>query len=549
MKTRKFWISLLLIFALCVSLMSSAALAEDVDTGEDTGSEGEETVVEEGDGDKAPAEGGEDGGDPFGEGSDPSGEGSDPSGEGSDPSGEGDKTDGEGDKTDGEGDEEKDEEKKDPEATSSVTPLSTIYYYKNGAGMSGDKSYSVKPEPDQVILYSSKTGASASLYFSFSASDASDPSKGGTLVISDSGNKSTLESLPAGPYSMEFRFKDAPSVSGSFYVFLSASLNSSRHVKNSGAPITVTITDKPDSVIIADSSSLAGGQYLSEGSDYSFAGNTLTITSACLDSLCSDTETLTKYVAFVVNYNGTNMAAPLPITLLPAPSIDPAETSWKRGTDKSVTVKPDIVNAYLDGAAIGASSFTASGTNLTVKASAIASFAWGEHTLSVDTSAGSVSAKVTIEPSLGYSSSTGNQHAKGGSNSIIFIASDPVSKVYVNGTEISSEHYTISDGKNITLKASYLNTLKADTTYTITVTVSNNGKTADVSSSFKITSGGSSGGSGGSSGGSGGSSGGSGSSSGTAPATGDSTPVLWIALLILSGFGCAAVLPRLRKEN
>ena len=544
MKTRKFWISLLLIFALCVSLMSSAALAEDVDTGEGTGSEGEETIVEEGDGDKTPAEGGEDGGDPSGDDSgEPSGE------EGGESSGEeGGKTDGEGDdKTDGEGDDKKDqeEEKKDPEVTSSVTPLSTIYYYKNGAGMSGDKSYSVKPEPEQVVLYSSKTGASASLYFSFSAADASDPSQGGTLVISESGNKSTLESLPAGPYSMEFRFKDAPSVSGGFNVFLSASLNSSKHVKNSGAPITVTITDKPDTVVIADSASLSGGKYLSEGSDYSFAGNTLTITSACLDSLCSDTETLTKYVAFVVNYNGTNMAAPLPITLLPAPSIDPAETSWKRGTDKSFTVKPDIVNAYLDGAAIGASSFTASGTNLTVKASAIASYAWGEHTLSVDTSAGSVSAKVTIEPSLGYSSSTGNQHAKGGSNSIIFIASDPVSKVYVNGTEISSEHYTISDGKNITLKASYLNTLKADTSYTITATVSNNGKTADVSSSFKITSGGS----GGSSGGSGGSSGGSGSSSGTAPATGDSTPVLWIALLILSGCGCAVVLPRLRKEN
>ena len=74
-----------------------------------------------------------------------------------------------------------------------------------------------------------------------------------------------------------------------------------------------------------------------------------------------------------------------------------------------------------------------------------------------------------------------------------------------------------------------------------------------MSSSFKITSGGSSGGSGGSSSGgdssSGGSSSGSGSSSGKAPATGDSSPALWIALLILSGCGCAVVLPRLRKEN
>ena len=532
MKTTKFLISLLLLFALCLSLMSSAALAEEVGSGDEGGNE---TIVDEG---------GDEGGDPSGEegGTVPGEEGGDPSGEGSDPAGEG------GDKTDGEGDEEKkDEEKKDPDPISSVTPLSTIYYYKSGSGMSGDKSFTVKPEPEQVILYSAK--GSAALYFSFAPSDPSDPAQGGTLTISESGNKSTFESLPAGAYSLEFRFKDAPSVTGSFYIFLSASLNNSTHVKGSGTPITASITDKPDRVIMADSDSLAGGQTLSEGSDYSFAGNTLTITSACLDSFGSDSETVTKYVAFVVNYNGSSMAAPFPITILPPASIDPSDVSWKRGTDKSFTVKPDIISSSLDVAAIGASSYTASGTNLTVKASAISSLTWGVHTLTVKTSAGDTSAKITIEPSLGYASSTGNQHAKGGSGNIIFIASDPVSKVYVNGTEISSEHYTISDGKNITLKASYLNTLKADTTYTITATVSNNGSTTDVSSSFKITSGGSGGGS--SSGGSssGGSSSGSGSSSGKAPATGDSSPALWIALLLLSGCGCAVVLPRLRKEN
>ena len=541
MKTTKFLISLLLLFAMCLSLMSSAALAEEVGAGEDGGNE---TIVEEG-GEEGGTSG-EDGCDPSGEGGEGSGESGEAPGEGGEGSGES----GEGDKTDGEGEEEKkDEEKKDP-PSSSVTPLSTIYYYKSGSGMSGDKSFSVTPEPEQVILYSAK--GSAALYFSFSPSDPSDPAQGGTLTISESGNKSTFESLPAGAYSLEFRFKDSPSVTGSFYIFLSASLNNSTHVKGSGSPITVSITDKPDKVIMADSNSLAGGQTLSEGSDYSFAGNTLTITSACLDSFGSDSETVTKYVAFVVSYDGSNMAAPFPITILPPASIDPSDTAWKRGTDKSFTVKPDIVSASLDGAAIGASSYTASGTNLTVKASAISALTWGAHTLTVKTSAGDVSAKITIEPSLGYASSTGNQHAKGGSGNIIFIASDPVSKVYVNGTEISSEHYTISDGKNITLKASYLNTLKADTSYTITATVSNNGSTTDVSSSFKITSGGSSGGSGGSSSGgssSGGSSSGSGSSSGKAPATGDSSPALWIALLILSGCGCAVVLPRLRKEN
>ena len=112
---------------------------------------------------------------------------------------------------------------------------------------------------------------------------------------------------------------------------------------------------------------------------------------------------------------------------------------------------------------------------------------------------------------------------------ITFIASDPISRVYVNGAELSAEHYTL-DGKNVTLKASYLNTLKADAAYTITVTVTNNGNSADVSSSFKILSGGP------------------GGSSGAAPQTGDGEVYLWAALLLFSVGGCALLLPRLRRE-
>ena len=121
MKTTKFLISLLLLFAMCLSLMSSAALAEEVGAGDEGG---DETIVEEG----------------SGEG----GEGSGESGEGSGESGE----------APGEGEEEKkDEEKKDPEPASSVTPLSTINYYKGGSGMGGDKSFSLRRMPRLQNLY------------------------------------------------------------------------------------------------------------------------------------------------------------------------------------------------------------------------------------------------------------------------------------------------------------------------------------------------------------------------------------------------------------
>ena len=47
MKTTKFLISLLLLFAMCLSLMSTAALAEEVGAGDEGG---DETIVEEGSG-------------------------------------------------------------------------------------------------------------------------------------------------------------------------------------------------------------------------------------------------------------------------------------------------------------------------------------------------------------------------------------------------------------------------------------------------------------------------------------------------------------------
>ena len=419
------------------------------------------------------------------------------------------------------------DEEKDPEAPGSVTntdgsALSTIYYYKGGAGMGGDRSFTVKPEPDKVVLNGS------TLLTKYLPADSTDPAQGGTLVIGEGDNKSILESIPAGACELEFQFKGAGPVKCDFYLFLKATLDTNRHVKNSGSPIVASITDHPDLVLVSDSSTMAGASTLSESTDYSYADGKLTLSSAYLDTLAKDGN-VTKYVAFVIAYKGVNMAAPLAITILPPPSIDPTELSWKRGTEKSFTVKPDIVSASIDGSSVSEANYTAAGTKLTVKPGAIASLNWGEHTLTVNTTSGPVSAKIKVEPSLGYASNTGNQHTKGGSKIITFVASDPISRVYVNGTEISSEHYTI-DGKNITLKASYLNTLKADTTYTITVSVTNNGNTADVSSSFKILSGGA------------------GGSSGTAPQTGDGAAFLWMAILLLSCSGCLFTLPKLRRR-
>ncbi len=404
-----------------------------------------------------------------------------------------------------------------------------LTYFKQSKGLGGDKSYKVKPQPTKVLVDGKE------LSFTYTAVDSAKPEEGGTLVIGDSANKAVLDALAAGAYTVEVQFKDADSAKLNLNVYLNASFDTTTHVKGSGKDINVTITDTPDKVIVSDSNNFSSTKTLTAGTDYTVSGGTLTLTSAALDALGSDEKAVTKYVGFTADYNGTAMAAPYEIKILPPPSISPTSDTWKRNGEKSFTVKPDVKGVTIDGTAVDSKNYTVSGNTLKFpKGAAIASLSYGEHTLTVETSSGPVSAKITIDPSLGYSANTGNQHTKGSSKSMIFIASDPVKTVKVNGTELSDENYTISDDKKIvTLKPAYLNTLKAGSTYTITCTLATGDKDVDVATTFTILSG---------------KSGGSGGSGGKTPQTGDPAPTLWVALLLVSGCGAAALLPRLRRE-
>ena len=447
-------------------------------------------------------------------------------GEGEEP-----KTEGEGDeKTEGEGEEPKtegegDEETKDPVA-GTATGTSPMQYQKK-KGLGGDKTFTVSPEPEKVVVYTTDPEDFKELTFTFTPTDAADPSKGGTLTIPEADNKAVFDALAAGVWTVEFRFKDATPATADLYVFLAASLDPARHVKSSGKTIVATLTDAPEAVLISDSSNLSNVTVLTKDKDYTISGTTITLTAEYLDSQCNDSKEITKYVAFQVTYKGQIMAAPYPITLAPAPSIDPTETTWKVFTSKSFTVKPDVKSVSIDGTALGKDDYSVSGNTLTLNRSVVAKLTRAEHTLTVETKDGNVTAKITVVPSLGYSDKTGNQHTKGGSKNIIFIASDPIKSVKVGGKELPADAYTLSEDKTtITLKPSYLNSL-AENTYTISVVVTANGKDYDLSSNFKIISTG---------------------AAGYAPATGDSSPALWVALLLVSGGSLVALLPRLKRE-
>ena len=109
------------------------------------------------------------------------------------------------------------------------------------------------------------------------------------------------------------------------------------------------------------------------------------------------------------------------------------------------------------------------------------------------------------------------------------MASDPVSSVQVGGTTLTKgTHYTLSeDGKTITFPASFLNTLAA-ADYTVTATVTADGKTYDTTAPMRILSTG---------------------AAGANPKTGDENSVaLWATVLALSGAAVVVLIPKKKRQ-
>ena len=392
-------------------------------------------------------------------------------------------------------------------------------YYKGDksrSGLGGDQTFQVSHEPTKLLIGS--TGKE----LKFTYAD-------GKMVIGEKDNKATLDALDAGAYTVEVQFKDATSAELKLNVYMDITFDTYRHVKGSTTPIVVTATDKPASVLISDKSDLSSYKTLTEGSDYTVSGTTITLTASFLDSLGNDDTAVTKYVGFQVLYNGKGIAVANKITILPPPSITTKSTDWKRSAEKVFTVKPDVQSVTIDGKEVSKDNYTVSGNTLTfTKGKAIADLPYGEHTLTAETSSGPASIKINVKPSLGYSSATGSEYTKGSAKGLVFIASDPVSKVMINGKELSKDNYTLSsDKKTITLRTGYLNNLAAGKEYTISANVTVGDKTEEVSVAFTVKQG---------------------SYNGRTPQTGDPSSELWLALLLLSGAAVTALLPRLKKQ-
>ncbi len=214
--------------------------------------------------------------------------------------------------------------------------------------------------------------------------------------------------------------------------------------------------------------------------------------------------------------------------------ISPSTATWSKGQGNlTFTVEPTMYAAYIDGVCFTGSgntskySYVWSSKNLVINSSYLATLSVGTHTLRVDTryddgtNAGTVYATITINGTANAIYGD-NAHVRGNSNNLVFTSTGAIKNVYISNQLIDPANYTLSsDGKTITLKAGFLNLLNYGT-YTMKLETQNG---SVETTSFRIV------------------------TANYAPATGDeSNLAIWVAVMMISGVGVVALIPKRKKE-
>ena len=182
----------------------------------------------------------------------------------------------------------------------------------------------------------------------------------------------------------------------------------------------------------------------------------------------------------------------------------------------------------VDGALVGGNkiSYSAGSQRFGIASSYMDNLAPGSHTMSVRTANGYASCTFYVGATLRPVDT--DKHVIGSSKTLSFVCSEPISSVYVGGTQLVNyydDYYTLSNSRRtITLSAAFLNARTAGSTYTLSV-VTDSG--SQPSCTFQILTK---------------------AQASASPQTGDeSNLALWAAVLLLSGGAMVAVMPRLKK--
>lgn len=283
--------------------------------------------------------------------------------------------------------------------------------------------------------------------------------------------------------------------------------------KQAGETFTWTYTTIPSTLEIVKKTSVSGGLFYVTGGKGN--GNvTVTATSA----------------------NGETGSLTVPVNSLGYgdATLSPTNVNWAKGQGNlTFTVTPVLYAAYMDDVCFTGSgntskySYVYSSSNLVINSSFLATLPAGQHVLRVDTvdangnNGGTQYAYITVRgtASAAYGD---NAHVRGTTSDLYFTANSAINSVTISGTTIDPANYTLSNnGKTITLKANFLNLLNYGS-YTMKLGNSNGGTET---ATFRVV------------------------TANYAPATGDeSNLAIWIAVMLISGAGAIALIPRKKKE-
>lgn len=387
--------------------------------------------------------------------------------------------------------------------------ITELKFFKGNSAMNNDFKFKTTPELTDLSI-GNKVLTKGTDY---------DVLPNGTISISK--DAKFLSELSAGQHALKFALSNGNSVDIKLLVYPTVKFSATHYTKGSNTDIEITVSDMADDILFGSELKPIEDNYWS----YDTNSGKYTVSSKFFEAQPEgDLPMGLRYGEMSFTLNGFKVNGNA--TIKPYNYVDKdGKSVWPYGSDTlGFKVSPDVKGVTIDGTELTDKQYSVDKNGiLWIAASKLQKLNYGKHSIVVNTSYGDVEGefytKVGVEPK------NEDYHVKGGKKNLSFVSSEPVKEVYVGREVLKSSYYSLSkDRMTITLNADFMNRLKADVTYSLTVTT----EAGNASCNFRILSPG---------------------SAANRPQTGDeSNMLIWAAVMVLSGAAVVALVPRKKKN-
>lgn len=330
-----------------------------------------------------------------------------------------------------------------------------------------------------------------------------------------------LKNMAAGQHALSFKLANDAAVDVKLLVYPSVKFSNTTYNKGSKKDIEITVSDMADTILYGSELKPIEDKYWT----YDSVNGKYIIDSSFFEAQPEGDLALgLRYGEMSFTLNGFKVNGVS--TIKPYNYVDKEGKSvWPYGSDTlGFKVEPDVKGVTIDGVKLTDKQYSIDKNGiLWISASKLQKLDYGKHSIVVETSYGE--AEMDFYTKVGIEPKNEDYHVKGGKKNLSFVSSEPIKEVYVGKEKLKDSYYTLSkDRMTLTLKADFMNRLKADVTYGLTVTT----EAGKAACNFRILSPG---------------------SAAATPKTGDeSSFMIWAAVLVLSGAAVVALIPKKKKN-